>query len=134
MLFGTDTPAKSKKSQLGLFHGKTHHQRKKRVFSMKYRIETAKPNIYKKKLHSDIMGKTYQLWISMKTRKCIMKAGSFDNYILNTQPKKMDSKFGLFLRQQMLLKQKNPLTYLDVYIPGTAPQNKTRKTKKWQYR
>lgn len=53
---------------------------------MKYRIETAKPNIYKKKLHSDIMGKTFQLWISMKTRKCIMKAGSFDNYILNTKP------------------------------------------------
>lgn len=65
---------------------------------MKYRIETAKPNIYKKKLHSDIMGRTYHLWISMKTRKCIMKAGSFDNYILNTKPKDMDSKFGLFLR------------------------------------
>ena len=38
--FGTDNPAYSNKYHRGLFHGKTHAQRKKRVFSMKYRIET----------------------------------------------------------------------------------------------
>jgi len=57
LMFRTDSPAYSKKYHLGLFHGKTHHQRKKRVFSMKYRIETAKPNIYKKVLKSEILNK-----------------------------------------------------------------------------
>ena len=66
---------------------------------MKYRIETQKPNIYKKKVRSDILGKEFKIWISMKTRKCIMKAGSLDNYLLNTKPKRIDSKFGLYLRE-----------------------------------
>jgi ribosomal protein L28 len=96
--FGTDTPAQSKRYHLGLFHVKTHSQRKKRVFSMKYRIETQKPNIYRKKLYSDILDKEFNLWISMKTRKCIMKAGSLDKYLLNTKPKYIDSKFGMYLR------------------------------------
>lgn len=71
---------------------------------MKYRIETQKPNIYKKELKSDILGKSFKLWISMKTRKCIMKQGSFDKYLLNTNPKTIHSKFGLHLRE--LIKQK----------------------------
>jgi ribosomal protein L28 len=53
---------------------------------MKYRIETMKPNIYKKKLHSDTLGMDFKIWISMKARRCIMKAGSLDNYLLNTKP------------------------------------------------
>mgnify|MGYP006112045129 CR=1 FL=1 len=65
---------------------------------MKYRIETQKPNIYKKVLHSDILNKDFKLYISMKTRKCIMKCGSLDNYLLNTKPKYIDSKFGLYLK------------------------------------
>lgn len=69
---------------------------------MKYRIETQKPNIYKKKLRSDILGKEFKLWISMKTRKCIMKSGSLDKYLLNTKPKRIDSKFGLFLRDLIM--------------------------------
>jgi hypothetical protein len=69
---------------------------------MKYRIETQKPNIYKKKLRSEILGMDLKLWISMKTRKCIMKAGSLDNYLLNTKTKKIDSKFGLYLRDLLL--------------------------------
>ena len=111
LLFRTPTPAQSKRHHLGLFHGKTHHQRKKRVFSMKYRIETAKPNITKKSLHSDILDKDFKLWISMKTRKCIMKAGSLDNYLLNTKPKRIGSKFGLYLRDLIIQKKKNPDTF-----------------------
>ena len=72
-MFGTDSPAYSNRYHRGLFHGKTHSQRKKRVFSMKYRIETMKPNITKKKLRSDILGMDFKMWISMKARKCIMK-------------------------------------------------------------
>lgn len=72
---------------------------------MKYRIETQKPNIKKKNLRSDILGQNFKLWISMKARRCIMKAGSLDNYLLNTKPKLIGSKFGLFLRELIKVKQ-----------------------------
>lgn len=75
---------------------------------MKYRIETQKPNIYKKKLHSELLNKDFKLWISMKTRKCIMKAGSLDKYLLNTKEKHIDSKFGIYLRDILKQKQNNP--------------------------
>lgn len=101
---------------------------------MKYRIETQKPNIYKKKLRSEILGMDLKLWISMKTRKCIMKAGSLDNYLLNTKTKKIDSKFGLYLRDLLLQKKKNPDTFELKYIPGTATLKRTRKTKAWEHR
>lgn len=71
---------------------------------MKYRIETQKPNIFRKRLRSDILDKEFKLWISTKARKCIMKAGSLDNYLLNTKPSLIHSKFGLYLRS--LIKQK----------------------------
>jgi ribosomal protein L28 len=65
---------------------------------MKYRIETQKPNIFKKKLRSDILGSDFKIWISTKARKCIMKAGSLDNYLLSTKPEQIGSNFGLYLR------------------------------------
>ena len=132
--FGTDTPAKSSRYHLGLFHGKTHAQRKKRVFSMKYRIETQKPNIIRKKLHSDILNRDFNIWISMKTRKCIMKRGSLDKYLLNTKPQHIDSKFGLYLRSVLQDKLKNPETFIYKYIPGTAKLGRTRRTKTWEHR
>ena len=100
---------------------------------MKYRIETQKPNIYRKKLRSDILGKDFKLWISMKTRKCIMKQGSFDKYLLNTKPEVIHSKFGLHLRDLIKQKQKNPDMKID-YIPGTAKQKRSRETKVWEYK
>ena len=100
--FGTDSPAYSNRYHRGLFHGVTHAQRKKRVFSMKYRIETQKPNTYQKKLRSEVLDIDLKIWISMKTRKCIMKAGSLDRYLLTTGTKYLDSKFGLYLRNLII--------------------------------
>lgn len=97
-MFATDTPAKSNKYHKGLFHKKTHHKRYQRCFSMKRSIQTAKPNIKKKNLHSEILNRTFKLNITNKARRCIMKAGSFDNYLLNTKPSDIDSKLGLHLR------------------------------------
>ena len=97
-MFRTPTPGESQRYHYGLFHGRTHHKRKKRCFSMKWHIETQKPNIAKKRLHSEILGQTFKLWVSTKARRCIMKAGSLDNYLLNTRPAVIGSKFGLHLR------------------------------------
>ena len=61
-------------------------------------------NIVKKNLKSDILNQEFKLWISMKARKCIMKAGSLDNYLLNTKPKDISSKFGLYIRDLLIQK------------------------------
>jgi len=104
LLFRTDNISQTGRYHRGLFHGKVHSQRKKRVFSMKYRIETMKPNIVKKTLRSDILGQDFKIWITMKTRKCIMKHGSLDKYLLNTKPTYLDSKFGLYLKNIIMQK------------------------------
>ena len=61
-------------------------------------IHTMKPNIKSRTLHSNEQDQSFKLDISMKARKCIIKAGSLDNYLLNTKPAALDSKFGLHLR------------------------------------
>ena len=96
---------------------KTHGQRKKRCFSMKWSLHTMKPNTCRRWFFSDILGMRIRVWISMKARRCIMKRGSFDNYILNTKPKQVDSKMGIYLRTLMIQKQKNP-DFKVPYIPG----------------
>lgn len=69
----------------------------------------------------------------MKARRTIMKKGSFDNYITRTKPEHIDSKFGLFLRNLMKRKQKDPKFTIPI-IPGHSTQPRTRKTKYWEYR
>lgn len=54
----------------------------------------------------------------MKARRCIMKAGSLDKYLLNTKPQEIDSKFGLHLRDLIKKKSKDPEMEIG-YIPGT---------------
>ena len=70
----------------------------------------------------------------MKTRKCIMKCGSFDNYLLETKPNKIDSKFGLYLRDLIKQKKKDPENFEVGYIPGTSTGKRSRRTKIWEYK
>jgi len=49
---------------------------------MKKSIHTMKPNIKARNLRSEILDQSFKLNISMKARKCIIKAGSLDNYLL----------------------------------------------------
>jgi len=67
-----------------------------------------KPNIMRRTFFSQILGMNLRIWVSMKARRTIMKRGSFDNYITRTKPEQIDSKFGLYLRELMKRKQKNP--------------------------
>jgi ribosomal protein L28 len=117
--FGTDNNAYSNRYHAGLFHGKTHGQRKKRVFSMKYRIETQKPNIFKKRVYSHALDKHFKLWVSTTARKSIIKQGNLDNYLVNTNRKYLDSKFGLYLKQLVKEQRKDPENFVLPSIPGT---------------
>lgn len=93
------------------------------------------PNIDKKNLYSDLLGMNFNLWVSTKARKCIMKAGSLDNYLLNTKPAVLDSKMALLLRNMVLAKKKNP-DYEPPRIPGFRYRQKLgkRRTQLWEYK
>jgi large subunit ribosomal protein L28 len=133
MPFRTDTPSKSSRHNRGLYHGKTHGRRFQRCFSMKKSIVTMKPNIKSRTLHSEVLAQSFKLDISMKARRCIMKAGSLDNYLLNTKPQDIDSKFGLHLRNLIKQKKANP-EFAVPYIKGTATLPRSRKTSIWEYK
>lgn len=100
---------------------------------MKYSLITMKPNVMRRTFFSQILGMNLRIWVSMKARRTIMKRGSFDSYIMRTKPEHLDSKFGLYLRNLMRQKQKNPQFTMPI-IPGQATQPRTRKTKHWEYR
>lgn len=99
---------------------------------MKYSLVTMKPNIVRKSFHSEILDQKFRIFVSMKAKRCIAKKGSLDNYILNTKPHHIDSKFGLYLRSLMIKKQKEP-SFQVPYIVGSARQEKTYKRQYWDY-
>jgi ribosomal protein L28 len=131
--FKTDTPAKSNRNQRGLYHKKTHGQRFQRCFSMKKSIITKKPNVKSRNLHSEVLEQDFKLNISIKARKCIIKAGSLDNYLMNTKPEDIDSKFGLYLRDLIKQKKADP-EFAVPYIKGQAKLPRSRKTSVWEYK
>jgi ribosomal protein L28 len=119
LLFSTDHNNHSRKSQRGLFHGKTHRTVLKTCFSEKKHRQMLKPNVNKKKYYSDILQQFVTLPVSTKAMKCILKSGCFDNYILFTKKDKMNSKMGEFLRKIMQDKLKDP-EFKVPYIPFQA--------------
>jgi large subunit ribosomal protein L28 len=84
---------------------------------MKYSLQTMKPNVLHKTLYSDVLKTAYRLWITTKARRCIMKAGSFDQYLLTTKPEVLSSRMALHLRSLILLKMKNK-SFQVPYVPG----------------
>lgn len=104
----THIPGRIKRSQRGLFHKKRIQSGNRTCFSEKKSRRTWRPNIQKKRLESKILGKTLKLEVTTKMMKCMRKYGSFDNYILLTEPKNLDSIYGEYLRKLMLNKLNDP--------------------------
>jgi len=130
-LFCTETNKFSNRSQKGLFHGVTHHGALKTCFSEKKTKVTKRPNYNYKRLYSDILQMYIRLPITTTALKNIVKKGCLDNYILLTKEKKMNSKMGMFLRNLMLQKMKNP-NFIVPYIPFQAtPGNSRRRRAKY---
>ena len=53
-------------------------------------------------MYSEILKTSLNIEVSTKAIKCIRKYGGFDNYILLTEPEKLDSLYGEYLRILML--------------------------------
>ncbi|KAI9450091.1 hypothetical protein BJY52DRAFT_1126140 [Lactarius psammicola] len=74
-----------KRSQLGLFHGKTKQYGNNVPFSKKKTRRTWLPNIQTKRLFSDALGEKVRVKLSMRALKTIRKYGGIDKYVLNTK-------------------------------------------------
>jgi len=99
---------------------------------MKYSLVTMKPNVMRKTYFSEILRRPLKIEVSMKANRCILKKGGIDNYLLETKPHQIDSKFGLYLRQKLREIKKSGV-WTREYIPGTANVPKTRKKQYWEY-
>jgi len=132
-MFNSTDSKYSHKHMRGLFHLKTHSQKSNYSFSHRRSIHTQMPNVFRKRLYSDILEQTYRIFISTKARRCIIKRGSLDNYLLLTQEKQINSKFGMHLKALIKQKQRDP-SFTPLYIPGQSRQRVARKTRHWDYR
>ena len=108
----------SNRSQRGLWHGKDIRFGSSYTFSHKATKRTFKPNVHKKKYWSNILKRHLEISVSTKAMKTIKKKGSFDNYILQTDPRDMRSQLGMLLKEYMQNKQADP-DWEVPYIPHT---------------
>ncbi|KAN0133023.1 hypothetical protein V8E53_009053 [Lactarius tabidus] len=74
-----------KRSQLGLFHGKTKQYGNNVPFSKQKTRRTWLPNIQTKRLFSDALGEKVRVKLSMRALKTIRKYGGLDKYVLKTK-------------------------------------------------
>ncbi|KAM3146553.1 hypothetical protein pb186bvf_001522 [Paramecium bursaria] len=113
-------------SQFGLWHGKQPKTGYQTCFSEKKSRRTWMPNIQQKMFYSDILGMQLRTRASTKALRCIRKCGSFDNYILLTKPKDLDSVYGEYLRKLMLTKINDPFFQVKGILKGRQ-KNITRR-------
>ena len=62
------------------------------------------PNVFKKTFFSQVLGNKITLSATTKALRCMRKVNGFDNYIMLTNPKRLDSVYGEYLRRVMLRK------------------------------
>jgi len=74
-----------KRSQTGLFHGKTRQSGNNVPFSKQKTKRTWLPNVQQKRLHSDALGENVRLKVTTRALKTIKKYGGLDNYLLNVK-------------------------------------------------
>ncbi len=64
------------------------------------------------------------MFVTAKALKTITKKGGLDEYLLNTTPKQIDSKFGMYLRNIITTKQEDP----EAVVPFIPMQKKVKKS------
>ena len=77
----------------------------------------------KKYYFSNILQKKFRLSVTTTAMRKMRRLGGFDNYILCTSPKSLDSIYGEYLRRLMLNKVKDP-EYRIPYVIKTSRQVK----------
>ncbi|KAG1769844.1 hypothetical protein EDD22DRAFT_977429 [Suillus occidentalis] len=75
-----------RRSQLGLFHGKTKQYGNNVPHSKHKTRRTWLPNVHTKRLTSDALGHDVKVKLTTRALKSINKHGGVDNYLLRTKP------------------------------------------------
>jgi hypothetical protein len=78
-----------------------------------------------KRVHSDMLNKSYNVFITHKAERCIKKAGGLDNYLLKTSVDKLGTDFGRPLRSVLKAKMKDP----DMKVPDLKGTVSVRRRK-----
>ena len=60
-----------------------------------------KPHVLKRKFYSEVLEQELKITVSVKALRCIDEAGGFDNYIINTHERTLDSKLAIDLKKLM---------------------------------
>ncbi|GAM23758.1 hypothetical protein SAMD00019534_069330 [Acytostelium subglobosum LB1] len=87
-----------KRAQRGLYGGRLIQYGNTISFSHRKTRRNWLPNAQMKTYHSDVLGTDLRVNVTTYTIRCIDKAGSFDNYILYTKDKDLQSELGSDLK------------------------------------
>ncbi|EGC38205.1 hypothetical protein DICPUDRAFT_22474, partial [Dictyostelium purpureum] len=90
-----------KRAQRGLYGGKDILFGNILSFSNKKTRRDWKPNVHNKTYHSNLLGTDIRVRVTSYVIRCIDKAGSFDNYIVQTKDKDLQSELGSELKVAM---------------------------------
>lgn len=96
---------RSNRSRRGLYDGKDIRSGNNRSFSMRATKRTFKPNVFLKRVYSEILGSMIKFHLTSSTLRSIDKAGGLDNYLLNNDS--ITEGEGFVIRRKILKKLKN---------------------------
>ena len=103
----------TKKQMANLFHGEKVKTVIDTCFSEKKSRRKHNPNVFRRTYFSKILNIDIWVYVSDVAIREIKKLDGFDNYILLTKPKDMESYLGEYLRELMLRKLNDPDLDLD---------------------
>lgn len=81
----TSVRHRSNRSRRGLYDGKDIRSGNNVSFSMRHTRRTFKPNVFKKRVYSEILDEMIQFHMTTSALRSIDKAGGLDNYLLKSR-------------------------------------------------
>ena len=105
VLDGHQIRYRSNRSRRGLYDGKDIRSGNNVSFSMKATKRTFKPNVFKKRVFSDILDAMIPFHLTASTLRSIDKAGGLDNYLINN--KSITEGEGYEIRKKIFKRLKN---------------------------
>lgn len=97
---------RSNRSRRGLYDGKDIRTGNNVSFSMRATKRTFKPNVFIKRVYSDILGDMIRFHLTTSTLRSIDKAGGLDNYLLDPRRNFTEGE-GFKIKKKILKKLKN---------------------------
>ena len=98
-------PTRPKRFDKGLYHDTLIQTGNQRSFSERKTKRKWMPNSHWVKLYSEALDTRVQLRATSKALRCIDKSGGLDNYLIETRPELVGSRYGIWLKRKILAQQ-----------------------------